>query len=184
VNSGDSSVGVDFDYNLLMAAKRNLPNKLFIRANLNNEFPIKDNTFEIIVASHILEHVQSPINFLFECNRILSNNGIFILGLPIEDGLYAKLHYNYFGHPGHIYSFSKINIHKLLSITGFGKPKFIYNLARIGFRTWFNNKLNILVNKYIPEVINYNLSAEYWIISRNISEDNYGNNKNTIQYLA
>ena len=80
--------------------------------------------------------------------------------------MYARLALNYFGHPGHIYSFSLINIRKLLIISGFGDIKFVYHLARIGFRTWWNNRINQWVNAYLPGWLAYQMSAAYWVIAK------------------
>jgi predicted SAM-dependent methyltransferase len=43
---------------------------------------IKKSTYDVIVHSHVLEHVASPITFLFDCYKALKNNGEIIISLP------------------------------------------------------------------------------------------------------
>jgi SAM-dependent methyltransferase len=45
-------------------------------------YPIKDNVYDEIYVSHVLEHLDNPINVLNELHRILSDNGILIICVP------------------------------------------------------------------------------------------------------
>jgi len=165
-NVGSGSLGLDYDVELLNQAKSQNDGVLFARADFNSpHFPVADENFEAVLASHVLEHVHAPIKFLGECNRVLAGGGTLVLGLPVEDGMYARLALNYFGHPGHLYSFSLTNIKKLLNIVGFGDIKFVYHLARIGFRTWWNNRINQWVNAHLPSWLAYQMSPAYWVIA-------------------
>jgi len=54
-------------------------------ADLRNKYlPFKDNIADIVIASHIIEHLNSDdrINFFYEVYRILKPNGQFILRFP------------------------------------------------------------------------------------------------------
>jgi len=44
--------------------------------------PFNDSEFDIVYSSHVLEHVQNELIFLREANRVLKNNGTFIIGMP------------------------------------------------------------------------------------------------------
>ncbi|UCE15696.1 MAG: methyltransferase domain-containing protein [Candidatus Bathyarchaeota archaeon] len=35
--------------------------------------PFRENTFNVVYASHLLEHVEHPFNVLLECNRVSCN---------------------------------------------------------------------------------------------------------------
>ena len=58
-----------------------------------------DLDFEIICASHILKHVLNPKDFLYHCGKILDDNGMIFVEVPVgerEPGNYfhlAHLHY-------------------------------------------------------------------------------------------
>jgi len=45
-------------------------------------YPFKDNTFEIIEAHHLIEHLNSPFECMFELHRILKNGGKLIITVP------------------------------------------------------------------------------------------------------
>ena len=44
---------------------------------------LEDESFDLIYASHVLEHVQYDIQALHEIRRVLTKNGIAILPVPI-----------------------------------------------------------------------------------------------------
>jgi len=88
-------------------------------ADLNQPFPVADETFEVAFASHVLEHVDAPVSFLRECRRVLVPGGALILGLPIEHSLIGLIDGYYRSHPGHLYSFSVRCLRQLLSRSGF-----------------------------------------------------------------
>lgn len=70
-----------------------LPNIDYISADLNpssamvqtdiTSIPFPDNTFDIIYASHVLEHIQEDIKAMRELHRILKPKGWAILQVPI-----------------------------------------------------------------------------------------------------
>ena len=127
--------------------------------------PIADAAFEVVLLSHVLEHVTMPLHMLRECNRILPMGGLLIVGLPIEDGLYSRLRMDYFGgREGHLYSFSLANLRKLLALCGFAKERVICHLPRLGNRlSAWNDRLQQLFGEHL-----YTLSAAYWFLARKI----------------
>jgi len=44
--------------------------------------PIKDNSFDVVIATAIIEHVSEPIQLIREAFRVLRKNGIFIVTTP------------------------------------------------------------------------------------------------------
>lgn len=116
---------------------------------------LPDLHFEAALFSHVMEHVDSPIAMLRQIHRVLENNGILVLGLPIERNIFRDLlRMDYFDGT-HIYAFSVRNARKLLDETGFATqevffhlPKCrgrvgrgiesIWNLIRLPFRSYFS----------------------------------------------
>ena len=49
--------------------------------------PFKDNEFDFVVASHVLEHVQDPVLFLSEIQRVSSIGGYIEVPTKLEDNL-------------------------------------------------------------------------------------------------
>ena len=44
-----------------------------------NVLPLEDNSKDIVFSSQVLEHVESPKDYLSECRRVLSDRGLLIL---------------------------------------------------------------------------------------------------------
>lgn len=51
--------------------------------------PVEDNSFDIVLLSEVLEHLENPIDVLLECNRILKSGGKFIATMPFMYALHA-----------------------------------------------------------------------------------------------
>lgn len=162
--AGDGSIGLDVSAESVaactakgLAARRHDFNVL--------PLPLPDASFEVVLLSHVLEHVTMPLHLLRECNRIVEPGGHLIVGLPIEDGLYSRLRMDYFGgREGHLYSFSLRNLRKLLALTGFAEQRVICHLPRLGNRlsNW-NQRLSDLFGERL-----YTLSAAYWFVAQKV----------------
>ncbi len=113
---GQGSLGLDLSpKNLESARKKGLRVK---QADFNNlDQPV--GKFEVVFASHILEHVESPVEFLRFAKRSLKAKGILIVSVPNELS-FAHLKYPYFtGDGNHLYSFTINNIKEILGNMGF-----------------------------------------------------------------
>lgn len=53
-----------------------------ILSNVENGLPFRNNSFHIVIASEIIEHIIDTDLFLKECKRVLKQNGILILTTP------------------------------------------------------------------------------------------------------
>jgi 2-polyprenyl-3-methyl-5-hydroxy-6-metoxy-1,4-benzoquinol methylase len=84
-----------------------------------NHFP--DNSFDVILASHLIEHLNEPKTFLEETYRILKNNGSIFITTPDISGFQSRL----FGSRwrsaifDHLYLFSRRTLSKMLKTAGF-----------------------------------------------------------------
>lgn len=85
--------GIDYMDNTTESPK----NYTFKKTDLNKEpIPFEDNTFDYVYASHVIEHLQDPINFFSECIRVLKPNGKILIMAPSEIGLSLKgMSFNY-----------------------------------------------------------------------------------------
>ncbi len=57
-----------------------------ITADLNDDFPIADNSAGVIRAHDILEHLKNPIHAMNECYRSLVHGGLLLIQVPATDG--------------------------------------------------------------------------------------------------
>lgn len=77
---GNTVVGLDCNTEFVkMTQKKGIKAKF---ANFEGKFPIKSNSFDLIVAGEIIEHIYHTENFLKECNRVLKKNGEIIITTP------------------------------------------------------------------------------------------------------
>lgn len=51
--------------------------------DLNNEWPFKDNTYESIIAIHLIEHLNDLLHFMSEAHRVLKPGGTLYIETPI-----------------------------------------------------------------------------------------------------
>lgn len=58
---------------------------VFKNADLNNgPIPFEDDMFDVVIASHIIEHLNDPIEFFKECLRVLKSGGMLYVEAPSE----------------------------------------------------------------------------------------------------
>ena len=63
------------------------------------KLPFEDNSFDRIIISHCLEHVNEPEKFLFEMMNKLKKGGVLSISLPTDPGLlwrFSRLFIKYF----------------------------------------------------------------------------------------
>lgn len=80
-------------------------------------FPFKKNSVDFILASHILEHLKEPMDFLKECYRILKKQGRMKIKVPhceATGGAFGDLTHRHYYHESAIGS-----------VTGQGHTEFI-----------------------------------------------------------
>jgi len=73
------SVGLDFSIDLL---KLNTSHTSHLIQADAIELPFKNNIFDVVVATAVIEHVPNAGKMLEECNRVLRKNGICIVTTP------------------------------------------------------------------------------------------------------
>jgi 2-polyprenyl-3-methyl-5-hydroxy-6-metoxy-1,4-benzoquinol methylase len=96
-----------------------------------SSLPLEENkfsgeSFDVILASHLIEHLDNPRSFLAEVNRVLKKDGHVFITTPNISGFQARL----FGGQwrsaifDHLYLFSVRTLIKLLKSTGFKVERF------------------------------------------------------------
>ena len=88
-----------------------------------NHFP--DESFEVVIASHLIEHLNDPGSFVREVKRILVNGGWFIVTTPNIAGFQAKLFRSEWRSAlnDHLYLFSIKTLSALLKTNDFAIQK-------------------------------------------------------------
>jgi len=111
-------LGSDIDKRLLTQNAIKYPFSRWI-LNKAEQLPIRENSIDLVIACEVLEHINSPEDFLEECKRL--NAKYYIFSIPNEPlwRILNILRFKYlkkFGNtPGHINHWSKNKIKKLVS---------------------------------------------------------------------
>ncbi|MGH7779550.1 MAG: class I SAM-dependent methyltransferase, partial [Candidatus Binataceae bacterium] len=75
--------GVDFDPDAVANA-RSTGASVHSGQLADQNFP--DQSFDLILMSHVIEHVHDPIGLLRECYRLLKDDGLLVVWTPNSDG--------------------------------------------------------------------------------------------------
>ncbi len=86
-----------------------------------------ERSFDLVHASHLIEHVNDPLSFLREARRILKPEGLLILTTPNADGLQARLLGSRWRSAiyDHLYLFSLRTLGAMLDSCGYAMTRFI-----------------------------------------------------------
>jgi len=95
--------------------------RLDVRSVTVEDCGFPDASFDVVLASHLIEHLNRPREFIREIGRILSPGGYFLLTTPNIDGFQSRL----FGSRwraaifDHLYLFSVRTLKAMLKAEGF-----------------------------------------------------------------
>jgi ubiquinone/menaquinone biosynthesis C-methylase UbiE len=92
-----SGFGVDVSTAMLQHARAVLTARgLARRANLINgdarRLPFPDDTFDMVLAMEVIEHVPDPLSAVRELARILAPDGVLVTSVPVRDAVPTHLH--------------------------------------------------------------------------------------------
>ena len=166
-------VGVDLLEDLSMTAKEIGVHKIL--SDLNEPFPLRGGTFNIVCASHIIEHLNNTDSFLREieltlipggCLLIVTPNlaslhNIFYLLLGLQPGVASvsdELDFSEGGGPAHRRLFTPKGLVRILwhhgftveSVVGTGYYPLPYKLAKVACLIDKHHSVNIIVKARKP----------------------------------
>lgn len=67
------------------------PSLKYVLADLNKDFPLKSDYFDVVFSIDVIEHLENSRHFLRECRRILKKEGKIIITTPNLTHLKARL---------------------------------------------------------------------------------------------
>lgn len=76
-----------------------------IQVDITDKQPYEDNTFDVILAIEVMEHIHDHNIFFRECNRILKPGGIVVISTPNILSLKSRVRYLF---SGFFYSFKPL----------------------------------------------------------------------------
>ena len=112
----------------------------FISADLSSLLPFPDSSFDIIIGSETIEHLENPSVYLRELKRILAVKGVIILTTPNVATLSARIRFLLTGMPewfrltnylvdGHITVLPEGILERLIQAAGLRVDKKTYNVG-------------------------------------------------------
>jgi SAM-dependent methyltransferase len=128
---GNEVVGVDADREALAeAAKLGIETKW---ADLDQPLELEDESFDVVVAGELLEHLRDPQRLVSEIRRVLRPGGTFVASVPNAYRLKGRLLF-LFGRPPendptHLQMFSAADVRALLA--GFEHPELHFVAGRL-----------------------------------------------------
>ncbi len=103
---GVSVSGLDFSARAIQGAKAILPDGTFVQHVIERELPYPDATFDVVLCTDVLEHLEHPLDVASELVRICRPGGIVAIVVP--DGDVDQFF-------GHIWFWNQESLTRLLS---------------------------------------------------------------------
>ncbi len=130
---GFDTYGIELNRRTAEIAKANNPN---VYNGFLHDIKFDNEFFDIIFLGDIIEHVNSPHDFINECKRILKKNGLIVISTPNLDCIWSKstfILYRLFNIPWssvtppyHLFQFSIANLDLFMEHKGFDNIKEIF----------------------------------------------------------
>jgi len=186
-----NSVGIDINLQYLQRAKGlKLKNVNIINANIFH-LPFKENSFTKIFCLDILEHVTNQNTAIKETKRVLNNNGICIIDLPVEFGfslLLKQLFASIFKFPRDKYSKTEKGIWRKILTTPnlravvifFTLDAFIYSVSLSIYSAGLINQYHITTQDIALLALCSNISLMLFQIPAGHLTDKIGRKKTLI----
>jgi SAM-dependent methyltransferase len=130
-------MGVDFDADAVDAARRT--HNLNVRIGTVDTMIDTGIKFDVVTASHVIEHVPDPIDFLWKCRRLLRPGGCMVLRTPNIDSLGHRRYRQFWRGlepPRHLHLFTVSALETLANRAGFVRANcFTSSVAAEGMLT-------------------------------------------------
>ncbi len=80
---------------------------------------LEDDSFDVVISNHALEHVPTPFETLKQLYRVLAPGGLIVLVLPCEQSTDTEFNFNPNDINQHLYSWCPQTLGNLVKLAGF-----------------------------------------------------------------
>ena len=136
-------VGIDYDKNAIkVASKQNNPSNLsFLCIDAHEYLQVNNYKFDVLILSHVLEHIDNPINFL---QKYAPHFKHIYIEVPDFEASYLNIYRKELGmsliytDADHVSEFDRCDLNKIVEKIGF---EVVFAEYRFGIqRLWCNNR--------------------------------------------
>lgn len=129
--------------------KSELENVEWFVHDLNQNSPLPSNTYDVITAIEVIEHLENPRQVVRDFFRLLKKGGKLIMTTPNNESYRSILSYCMRGHfvaftdssyPAHITALNRKDLERILKESGFSQIEFSFTnqgmVPKLGGMTW------------------------------------------------
>lgn len=102
----------------------------------SDKFPLKDDSFDIVLCLETLEHLENPHHCIWEIKRVLKENALFIVSIPNPKILHPYIYPGLFD-VKNFREFLRLNSFEIIKVKGWGQAS-AFNRAK----RWLEKKGN------------------------------------------
>jgi SAM-dependent methyltransferase len=150
-----------------------LNNISFVRANAI-ALPFQNNSFDFVMCSQVLEHLEDDVGVIRQINKIMKNGGRFVVGVPMPPEPIKICHEQFDGHVREGYELK--DIRQKLELYGFSVENykycfFIFGRMAIQLNEFFDNRIGIrlpaiiiIILSLVDRLIGFFIKIQPWIL--------------------
>ena len=92
-------------------------------------FEFTPNSFDLVILSHVLEHLPDPLEALQNVHRLLSPDRFCLIRIPVASAAWDRYGKDWFqlDPPRHLYTFTEPGFAELAAMAGFAVDKIVYD---------------------------------------------------------
>jgi 2-polyprenyl-3-methyl-5-hydroxy-6-metoxy-1,4-benzoquinol methylase len=148
----------------ILQRPRSLPTSIDWYTQDLNEDPVIVASYDCILCSEVIEHLENPRATLRRLNALLAPGGVLVLTMPNQESLRSYLTLFFAGHfahfqnscyPAHITALLRLDLERICVEAGFANPDFYYSdhgaIPKLTCTTWQRASCGLLKGRLFSD---------------------------------